>query len=70
LEPVPCTAPHEEKAARASSGEVFLLPVRISQAGRTEQLALELSRRERKRCSRARSCISLMPDSGICRWVQ
>jgi hypothetical protein len=45
----PCTAPHIEKAERASSGEAFFLPVSKSQAGRTEQLALELSRHEMKR---------------------
>jgi hypothetical protein len=66
----PWTAPHEAKAARASSGLVLLLPERRSQAGMTVQLPLPPSLREMNSCSLARSCMSLRPESGTWRCVQ
>ncbi len=59
--------PQVEKAERASSGVAFFFPDSRSQAGRTKQFALELNRLEMKRWNRARSCISLRPESGICK---
>jgi hypothetical protein len=49
--------PCGEGSHGASSGVVFLLPVKRSQAGMTQQLGLPLIRRKMNWCRRARSHI-------------
>ncbi len=62
--------PRREGSQGFLCGVALPLPGRRSQAGRTEQFELELNHIAMKRCSLARSCINLMPDSGICKCVQ